>query len=171
MCGYIGPAPVSLEAYAAMLRWQFANTPPVQPEHVAAALSGLVLSQKAAQLAGLAVSSGRSLFVYGPSGNGKSSLGRQIHAALPGDYWIPYAISVGNTVIRLFDDQSPSARRISRASRPEPSISAGSRIRRPLVIVGGELTLESLDLIYSPDAALLRGAAAPEGQRRRVPRR
>jgi hypothetical protein len=58
VCGYIGPAPVRLEAYAALLRWQFANTPPVRPEHVAAALAGLVLAPKAAQLAGLAVSSG-----------------------------------------------------------------------------------------------------------------
>src|SRR5262245_2526504 len=73
VCAYVGPAPVSLGAYGAMLRWQFANTPPVRPEHVAAALSGLVLAPKAVQLAGLAVSSGRSLFVYGPSGNGKSS--------------------------------------------------------------------------------------------------
>src|SRR5207249_8910950 len=85
--------------------WQFANTAAVRPENVAAALSGLVLSAKAMQLAGLAVSSGRSLFVYGPSGNGKSSLGRQIHAALVGDYWIPYCISVRNSVIRLFDEQ------------------------------------------------------------------
>src|SRR5207248_286584 len=104
--GYIGPAPVRLEAYAAMLRWQFTNTPPVTPEHVASALSGLVLVPDAAKLAGLAVSSGRSLFVHGPPGNGKSSLGRQIHAALSGDWWIPHALSVGQSVIRLFDEQS-----------------------------------------------------------------
>ena len=103
-CGYIGPAPVSMDAYSAMLRWQFSNTAQVKPENVTSALSSLVLSPKALQLAGLAVSSGRSLFVYGPSGNGKSSLGRQIHAAIPGDYWIPYTIGVGNSVIRLYDD-------------------------------------------------------------------
>src|SRR5712691_2509418 len=102
VCAYMGPAPVSLEAYSAMLRWQFANTPEVKPEHVTAALAGLVLPQKAMQLAGLAVSSGRSLFVYGPSGNGKTSIGRQIHGALSGDYWIPFCISVRNSVIRLF---------------------------------------------------------------------
>src|SRR5262249_18433942 len=106
VCGYVGPAPVSLESYAAMLRWQFARSPQVMPEHVATALSGLVLSDKAAQLAGLAVSSGRSLFIFGPPGNGKSTLGRQIHAALAGECWIPYAISVGDSVIRLFDPQS-----------------------------------------------------------------
>jgi hypothetical protein len=157
VCRYIGPAPVSLAAYAAMLRWQFANTPPARPEQVAAALSRLVLSPQAMQLAGLAVSSGRSLFVFGPPGNGKSSLGRQIRAALPGDVWIPYCISVGDSVIRLYDDQSHQRVDV-------PGEQAGTidqrwvRIRRPLVIVGGELTLEQLDLIYLPT---LRSYEAP----------
>jgi hypothetical protein len=147
-CGYIGPAPVRMESYAAMLRWQFANTPPVQPEHVTNALSSLVLPAKAAQLAGLAVSSGRSLFVYGPSGNGKSSLGRQIHAALPGDYWVPYAIDVGESVIRLFD--AHVHQRVELAGRTDTIDHRWVRVRRPLVVVGGELTLDFLDLIYIP---------------------
>ena len=58
-CGYIGPAPVSMDAYSAMLRWQFSNTPQVKPENVTSALSSLVLSPKALQLAGLAVSGRR----------------------------------------------------------------------------------------------------------------
>src|SRR5262249_2956421 len=65
VCAYMGPAPVSLEAYSAMLRWQFAQTREVKPEHVTSALAGLVLPPQAMQLAGLAVSSGRSLFIYG----------------------------------------------------------------------------------------------------------
>jgi hypothetical protein len=149
VCGYVGPAPVSLEAYGAMLRWQFASTPPVSPERVAAALSGMVLSPKAEQLAGLAVSSGRSLFIYGPPGNGKSTLGRQIHAALPGDYWIPYAVSVGESVVRLFDAQLHQ-RVESAGERSQGVDRRWVRIRRPLVVVGGELTLELLDLIYIP---------------------
>jgi hypothetical protein len=149
ICSYIGPAPVSLAAYGAMLRWQFANTPQVLPEHVNAALSGLILSPKAVQLAGLAISSGRSLFVYGPPGNGKSSLGRQIHAALPGDYWIPYCISVANTIIRVFDEQIHQ--RVEVTGEKAGAIDQRwVRIRRPLVVVGGELTLEFLDLVYSP---------------------
>ncbi len=149
VCGYVGPAPVSLEAYGAMLRWQFANSTPVRAEAVAAALSGLVLSPKAAELAGLAVSSGRSLFLFGPPGNGKSSLGRKLHAALQGDYWIPYAISVGNDVIRVFDEQTHQ--RVEITSESSATIDQRwVRIRRPLVVVGGELTLDSLDLIYSP---------------------
>jgi MoxR-like ATPase len=149
VCAYIGPAPVSLSAYAAMLRWQFANTPPVRPEHVTEALSSLVLSPKAARLAGLAASSGRSLFVYGPAGNGKSSLGRQIHASLVGDYWIPHCISVRNNVIRIYDEQVHQRVDIE-GERPGTVDERWVRIRRPLVIVGGELTLEFLDLVYSP---------------------
>jgi predicted ATPase with chaperone activity len=149
ICAYVGPAPVSLRAYGAMLRWQFAQTPQVKPEHVTAALAGLVLDTKAAQLAGLAVSSGRSLFVYGPPGNGKSSLGRQLHGALPGDYWIPYCINVGNTVIRVFDEQIHQQVEVTE-EQPGTLDRRWVRIRRPLVVVGGELTLASLDLIYSP---------------------
>ncbi len=149
VCGYMGPAPVSLDAYSAMLRWQFANTPPVKPEHVQSALSELVLPQKAIQLAGLAVSSGRSLFVYGPSGNGKTSVGRAIHSALSGDYWIPHCISVRDSVIRLFDEQVHQ--RVKVAGENAGAIDhRWVRVRRPLVVVGGELTLDYLDLVYSP---------------------
>jgi len=147
-CAYIGPAPVRLDAYAAMLRWQFAASPPTKPEHVRAALSQMILPAKSAQLAGLAASSGRSLFVYGPSGNGKSTLGRSICSALPGDYWIPYALSVGNSVIRVFDDHCHQ--RVDLGEGAEVVDQRWIRIKRPLVIVGGELTLDLLDLIYSP---------------------
>ena len=147
-CAYIGPAPVRLDAYAAMLRWQFATSPPTKPEHVTNALSQMILPKKSAQLAGLAASSGRSLFVYGPSGNGKSTLGRSICSALPGDYWIPYALSVGNSVIRVFDDHCHQ--RIDLGPGAEAVDQRWIRIKRPLVIVGGELTLDLLDLIYSP---------------------
>ena len=149
LCGYVGPAPVGLEAYTAMLRWQFANTPPVQPEHVAAALSGMVLAPKAAQLAGLAVSSGRSLFVFGPSGNGKSTLGRMIHAALPGDYWMPHAISLGENVVRLFDAHVHEKVDIP-GDRPDVIDQRWVRVKHPFVVVGGELTLDLLDLVYIP---------------------
>ncbi|HKB03912.1 MAG TPA: hypothetical protein VKD90_16945 [Gemmataceae bacterium] len=151
-CGYVGPCPIPIEAYGAMLRWQFANSPQVKPEHVANALSQMVLPRKSAQMAGLAVSSGRSLFVYGPSGNGKSSIGRSIHTALQGDYWIPYAISVGENVIRVFDDQSHQKVDLSGlgADKLEAIDNRWIRVRRPMVVVGGELTLDMLDLIYSP---------------------
>jgi DNA-binding MarR family transcriptional regulator len=149
VCGYVGPAPVSLEAYSAMLKLEFAQAPQVKPEHVISALAGLVLSPQAVEMAGLAVASGRSLFVYGPSGNGKSSLGRQIHDALQGDIWIPYSISVRGSVIRIFDEQVHQRVDVV-GPHAAPVDQRWVRIRRPLVVVGGELTLEYLDLVYSP---------------------
>jgi predicted ATPase with chaperone activity len=150
VCAYIGPAPVRLEAYSAMLRWQFQFQPEVTPEDVTSALEGLVLTPEAAQLAGLAVSSGRSLFVFGPPGNGKSSLGRAIHTALPGDYWIPYCISVGsNVIIRIYDEQAHQKIALTDERAPVAFDQRWVRIRRPMVIVGGELTIEMLDLMYS----------------------
>jgi hypothetical protein len=149
VCGYTGPAPVSLEAYAAMLRWEFAHTPEVKPEHVAAALAGLVLSPQAVEMAGLAVSAGRSLFVYGPSGNGKTSLGRHIRGALRGDFWVPYSICIRNNVIRLFDEQVHQ-RVPFEGDRAAAIDRRWVRIHRPLVVVGGELTLDYLDLVYTP---------------------
>jgi SpoVK/Ycf46/Vps4 family AAA+-type ATPase len=106
------------------------------------------VSPEAAQLAGLAVSSGSSLFVFGPPGNGKSSLGRQIHAALRGDIWIPHCISVGSSVIRLFDEQCHQRVEVV-SSRPGTIDERWVRIRRPLIVVGGELTLNLLDLMFS----------------------
>src|SRR5262249_28284675 len=101
VCGYVGPAPVRMEASCAMLRWQSTNAAAGAPKDCVKPPPGMGLPQKPAQLAGLAAPSGRSLFIYGPSGNGKSPLGRRIHAALVGDYWMPYAIDVGENVIRL----------------------------------------------------------------------
>ncbi len=147
--GYFGPAPVSLEAYSAMLRWEFARAPEVKPDHVISSLSHLVLAPEAVQMAGLAVSSGRSLFVYGPSGNGKSSVGRAIHSAMQGDVWIPYAINIRNNVVRIFDEQVHQRVEVG-GDRAAAIDRRWVRIRRPMVVVGGELTLEYLDLVYSP---------------------
>jgi predicted ATPase with chaperone activity len=109
----------------------------------------MVVSSKVAQFAGLAVSSGRSLFVYGPPGNGKSSLGRMIRAAYPDDYWIPYAISVGDSIIRLYDPHVHNQIEFA-CEQPDAIDQRWIRIKRPMVIVGGELTLDLLDLIYIP---------------------
>jgi hypothetical protein len=149
VCGYAGPAPVSLEAYAAMLRWEFSHTAEVKAEHVSAALADLVLSPQAVEMAGLAVSAGRSLFVYGPSGNGKSSLGRMIHGALRGDFWVPHSIAIRNSVIRLFDEHVHE-RAPFEGDHSSAIDRRWVRIRRPIVAVGGELTLEYLDLVYTP---------------------
>jgi hypothetical protein len=147
---YVGPAPVSLEAYVAMLEWHFARFPDVSAEDVTEAISDLVLPEEAAHIAGLAVSSGRSLFVYGPPGNGKTSLGRLVHRALRGDLWIPYCVGIGSHVIRVFD---PQCHERIHEDQPSPPGERFDRrwihIRRPFIVVGGELTLDALDLVHA----------------------
>ena len=147
--GYIGPAPVSLEAYTAMIEWQLARAPEVTREHVAASLSELVLPEEDALLAGLAASSGRSLFVFGPPGNGKTTLGRLIHDALQGDIWIPHCIGIEENIIRVYDPQLHQAVEVP-VEQPWTIDRRWVRIRRPLIVGGSEMTLESFDLIYSP---------------------
>ena len=146
--GYIGPAPVSLEAYTAMIEWQLARAPAVTREHVAESLSELVLPEEDALLAGLAASSGRSLFVFGPPGNGKTTVGRLIHQALQGDLWIPHCIGIEENIIRVYDAQLHQP--VDGADRAPWSIDRRwVKIRRPLIIGGGEMTLDSFDLTYS----------------------
>ncbi len=140
---------MSLDDYTATVEWQLTHIPQVQPEHVAGSLSQLILSQEEALTVGLAASSGRSLFVYGPPGNGKSSIGRFIHTALRGNLWVPHCICVDDDIIRIYDSH------VHQAVEESDSASAGIdrrwvRIQRPLLVAGGEMTLDSLDLIYSP---------------------
>lgn len=147
--GYIGPAPVPLEAYKAMLEWQNLQSPPVVPERVKEALSDLVLPEEIVSIAGLAVSSGRSLFLSGPPGNGKTSIGRKLHTALEGTLWIPHCIAVENSIIRIFDPHCHEV--VEYASRKHQAIDRRwVKIKRPFIVAGGEMTLESLDLAYLP---------------------
>jgi hypothetical protein len=147
--GYIGPAPVSLEAYTAMIEWQLARASEVTREHVDAALSGLVLQDEDTLLAGLAATSGRSLFLFGPAGNGKTSLGRLLHNALHGDLWVPHCIGIEESIIRIYDPQLHQASELDSESLRSID-QRWVKIRRPLIVGGGEMTLSSFDLTFSP---------------------
>jgi energy-coupling factor transporter ATP-binding protein EcfA2 len=147
--GYVGPAPVSLESYAAMLEWQMSKQGRPTVESVTEAISSLVLPQEAIEVASLAASSGRSLFLFGPPGNGKTSLGRMLHGVLEGELWIPHCVSIESHIIRIFDPQchqlvAPSTAGDARIDQ------RWLRIRRPMIIAGGEMTIAELDLAYSP---------------------
>jgi hypothetical protein len=147
--GYIGPAPVSLATYTAMIDWQYAQCPSLSPELVKTAIAPLVLRPEDVDVAGLAISSGRSLFLFGPPGNGKTSLGRLLHSALQGDFWVPHCIGIDNTIIRIFDPQCHQLADF-RPQQPWLLDQRWVRIRRPLIVSGGELTLDSCDLAYIP---------------------
>jgi hypothetical protein len=145
---YIGAAPVSLDAYTAMVRRQEEVRLGVRPEAIRAALADLVVSDTTLQVLGVAANSRRSLFITGAPGNGKTSIARALHEALGGEIWIPRAIEVDGQVINIFDSHNHSPVELP----AEPHDRRWIKIQRPLVVVGGELTIESMDLSYDQSA-------------------
>ena len=95
---------------------------------------------------GLVSSSRRSLFLTGPPGTGKSTIARSLHGVLAGDCWIPYAIEVDGQVIKLFDAHNHEP---VPGDETRPHDRRWIRIKPPLITVGGELTIDTMDLVYS----------------------
>ena len=146
-CGYTGPAPVSLKDYSHMMRLQAVPSRPASMETVRAAFRDLVLPDSLLQTLGCVINSRRSLFLAGLPGTGKTAVAERINGALPGAIWIPYAIEIDGQIIRLFDSHSHRA-----APEGETPVEYDRRwvhVERPLIVVGGELTLENTDLVWS----------------------
>jgi hypothetical protein len=139
---YIGPAPVSLNAYTDMLTKQVHARLPASRHLLDRAMSDIVMTDAAKQTLGLVASSGRSLFLSGPSGNGKTAMARALVNAIEGDVWIPYAIEVDGQVIRVFDAHTHQSVDTNGAEFDRRWL----KIRPPLVVVGGELTIENMEL-------------------------
>lgn len=146
--GYVGPAPVAAASYAAFLEAQVAGRPRPEAEDVRRALSDLVLTETVLDVAALAATSGRSLFLFGPPGNGKTSLGRALHKVNEGTLWIPHCIAVGSDVVRIYDPQCHHPVEGGDAHTSEFD-RRWIEIHRPFVVSGGEMTIEALDLAYS----------------------
>ena len=98
---------------------------------------------------GPAMNSGRAIFFYGPPGNGKTAICQGMVNCYEGDIFIPHALLVDDFIVRIFDHNIHKAR--PRRGEHPALRPRWVRCRRPLVVVGGELTLEMLDLIYSPE--------------------
>ena len=148
--GYLGPAPVSLDDYAHMMRLQAVPSRSATMETVRNAFKDLVLPDSLLQTLGCVINSRSSLFLTGLAGTGKTAVSERMNGALSGSIWIPYAIEVDNQVIRVYDAHS------HRAVRQQESLIEFDRrwieIERPLIIVGGELTLDNTDLTWSESA-------------------
>lgn len=148
ICGYIGPAPVSLDQYTSMIDWQLAQFPRITYELVTQALAPLTVPEEDVYTAALAVMSQRSLFLSGPPGNGKTSIAHCLHNAIIGDLWIPFTIGIGNDIIRVYDPQCHELADLDLA-QPWKIDRRWVRIKRPLIVAGGEMTIEALDLSFS----------------------
>ena len=154
---YAGPTPVPIQVYNESVLRQSQSRPTITNRTMRQALSHLVLGEMTFQRIGPAVNSGTSIFLYGPPGNGKTSVARAIgNMILRESMYIPYAIFVDGQVIKLYDSVN------HQLAADEPSTPSGTgalrsnvrrdprwvRIRRPFIVVGGELTLAGLDLVF-----------------------
>jgi predicted ATPase with chaperone activity len=150
LCRYAGPAPVSLEAYRNMVQLQTVRSITICDEELKAAFSHLVVSDAVRRRLGPALISGQAVLIFGPSGNGKTSIAEALGRALPENIYLPYAITVGGQIINVFDPVCHSV-----ADPPGGREDGDARwvlIKRPVIVTGGELTLKMLDLNFDPSA-------------------
>ena len=162
---YVGKAPVPLEHYRRYMHdVQSSQREKITRERVRRAFSHLVLSDRVLDQLGPAINAAHSMFVYGPPGNGKTVISSAIHSLLEGELAVPHAIEVEGSIIRLFDpvnhepvsptDGDEDAHVLADDGQREDQ--RWVRCRRPMVMVGGELTLEKLELSYSPGLGFYR---------------
>ncbi len=158
---YAGPAPVTLDAYVAMTQQQSIGSLVVDSSKVRAAFAHIVVNDRMLDRIGPAANSSRSLFLYGPPGNGKTTIAEGIANMLGGAILVPYAVEVDGHIIKVYDPlnhepipmppATPAATQPGRA--PEDPSQVDQRwvlCKRPQVVVGGELILDQLELIFDP---------------------
>jgi predicted ATPase with chaperone activity len=168
MCSYVGPAPVPIEDYVEQAYRQAVTGITVSPETLKAQFSHLVLPEALFNAIGPAIVSGKSVFLFGPPGNGKTSIAQSIGNFMNqagGEIYIPYAFVAESSIVTVFDptmhqlaepdshlridDNEATIRRLLNTHTVD---ARWVKIRRPVVISGGELTLEMLDLRFNADA-------------------
>jgi hypothetical protein len=158
ICRYAGPAPVTLQAYCDMVESQSIRNILVEEPAVRAAFAEIVISDQLVRRLGPAISSGAPMFIYGPAGNGKTTIAEAIGNALPETVFIPHTVLVGGQLIGVFDPVTHTpVREISLKGESDQSAEGASdrrwvEIKRPIVIAGGELNMRMLDLEFNPIA-------------------
>ena len=148
ICRYTGPAPVPFNEYKNMVEMQTIKSISVDDKAIEDAFTDIVLSDYAVSIIGPAVSSGKAIFLYGPPGNGKTTVAERIGSLLPGAVYVPHAIVVHGEIITIFDE---SVHDPVKDDFLEGKVDLRwVRVRRPVVFVGGEMTMKGLDLDFNP---------------------
>ena len=149
-CSYCGPAPVPYERYLEAVREHSVHRQRITEEDVRAVFADVRIERTLLDGAAASLNAGRPLLLYGPAGSGKTFLAERLGKLLRGDVAIPYALYVGGEIVQLYDP-------LVHHDAPATSQAAvGDRrwhmCRRPVILSGGELTLEALDLRYDANA-------------------
>ena len=141
-CHYAGHAPVTLESYVNMARRQSVRDVSVHPPDVERAFAHLVIDDKSLRQFGSAI------FLYGPPGTGKTTIAETLsHVLSKEEIWIPYAVEVDGQIITVYD---PAIHKRATLSEPKERDERWVLCQRPTVLVGGELTIDMLDLEFNP---------------------
>jgi predicted ATPase with chaperone activity len=152
---YIGPAPVPIEKYNKATLLQTDAKLAITPDHVRNSLKNLILPDTFHRRIGPAIAAGTSLFLYGPPGNGKTTIAQAIAKLIAGTtgIWIPYALAIGGYIVSVYDPLLYEPRDIGETGL-DPKIvdQRWGYFERPAVMVGGELTMDALDLRYDTTA-------------------
>jgi predicted ATPase with chaperone activity len=166
-CAYVGPAPVPLEDYVEQCYRQTVSGLHCYPEALKAPFSHLVLKEEMFNNVGPAIISGRSVFIYGPPGNGKTAIARAIGDFMNttgGSIYIPYAFVADGNIITVYDpslhviDDSSTEYVDEADATVRKLLTTGAmdqrwvRVRRPVIVTGGELSLAMLDLRYHQES-------------------
>lgn len=162
---YAGPAPVPLQSYIDMVNHQSVGTMTIDQTRIREAFVDLVVSDQMLDRVGPAANSARSLFLYGPPGNGKTTIAEGISRIMGGSVLIPYTVEIDGQVLKLFDplnhnvitkpqmrieDDAPAPFGTTVTTTERAPDRRWLHCKRPRVMVGGELILEQLELIYDP---------------------
>ena len=151
---YIGPAPVPLASYTAYMTSLAESRGFIDRDRLRNGFAHLIVPERVLEQLGPAVNANRAVFLYGPPGNGKTVIADGMGKAIGGDIYIPHALDIDGAIITMYD---PAVHESLEADNPDPlSIIASAprdrrwaHIRRPVVMVGGELTLDMLDLTFN----------------------
>ncbi len=145
---YIGPAPVSLDHYVQLVRQQSVRELDIHAGDIKRAFSSLVLEDDTLNKLGTALNSGGSIFLYGSTGSGKTAIATLVPRVMSNDrVWVPYAVTVDGQFITVYD---PHLHVKANDSVADDHDARWVLCQRPAVVVGGELTIEMLELQLNP---------------------
>lgn len=151
-CHYVGPAPVTLAEYTTQVALQNEGLTAVKAPQLKRAMGDLVVDAAMLPALGSAMNSSKAMYLFGDSGTGKTYLAEHLVKTLEGSIWVPHAIFVQGEVIQVFDPVVHQRVEVPAGERSlARDLGADGRwvqARRPVVIAGGELTLDALELEY-----------------------